>query len=134
MSATRGTIQLGNYLVNAYDVEMTPRSSDFTYFESYDGIVAVKKMLDIFPELTFKVMLTHSNLPGFLPEDHDDANDKLRNDFVLIRRTFLDNVDGATLVVASDMFAPFKGIVSARKYKIAAGEDAEYEITVKGVI
>lgn len=125
----RGQILIGNYLVDAYDVDVAPHGANMEYFESYDGIIGVRKQLDKHTEVKFKVVLTESNLPNFKSGD-DPA--KYRKEFIEFRRTFLDDIDGKIVVVASHMFKAFKGAVEARPYKIDAGQtEAIYEVEVK---
>ena len=135
----RGEILLGNVSLKAYDVEITPHSTDYEYFESYEGIISIKKQLDIHTELRFKVMLTEADAPSYKYNETDITSNltdfsENRAEYVELRRKYLDDIDGQVVVVASMMFKPFKGVVSSRKYKIAGGEtDAEYEIEVKEV-
>lgn len=131
----RGQILLGNYLLDAYDVNITPHSSDFEYFESYEGIIAIKKQLDKHVELKFKTIFTEQNVSTY-KYDPTQPNDPetVRKDFVELRQQFLDEVDGQVVVVASTMFKPFKGVVSARSYQIPGGEThAEFDIEVREV-
>lgn len=128
-SLGRGQIILGEYvLIECYDVQMKPHISDYELFESYEGIISIKKMLDKHAELSFKTLIRESIVEGYNP-DNPEAN---RNKFVEFRNTFLDNVDGKSLVVVSDMFKPFRGVVTAKEYGVAGGETAsEFSIEIR---
>lgn len=132
MTTKRGIICLDQYILDAYDVEVKPHSSNIELFESYAGIVAIKKMMDHHVELKFKAILTENNVPGYQPGTDPEL---YRDDFVTIRRNFLKNVDGQVVIVSSEMFEPFRGLVTAREYKIGTGETAaEYSIEIREVI
>lgn len=135
INISRGEILLGNYLFNAYDVEVTPHSADFEYFESYDGVISIRKQLDKHIELNFKTMLTEHKLESYVYDSQKIYDpEESRGDFIELRRKFLDQIDGELVLVASSMFKPFKGVVSARSYNIPAGESvAEFDIEVKEV-
>ena len=129
IKAGRGRILLGNYLIDAHDIDLTNHRADYELFESYEGLISIRKMLDQHTELSFKVTLTEAMVESYQPEDdYEDYWD----DFRELRRTFLDEIDGQSVVVASEMFKPFRGVVSSKKYSIEAGETATiYEIEVK---
>lgn len=132
----RGQILLGNYLIDAYDVDYTPHTSDYEYFESYEGIIPIRKQLDKFVELKFKTILTEANMPNYKYDPAKGLIDPIdyRQEFVELRKTFLDDLDGSVIVVASNMFKAFKGIISVKKYMIPGGETAtEYDIEIKEV-
>lgn len=131
----RGQILLGSYIVDAQDVSITKHSADYEYFESYEGIIPIRKQLDIHTELTFKVILTEQNVDSYKYDVNNlEDFEKYRGDFVELRRNFLDDIDGEVVVVASEMFKAFKGVVSSRKYDIEGGETyAKYDIEIKEV-
>lgn len=97
------------------------------YFESYEGIISIRKLLDSHAELSFKCLLTESIAPGYDPEDQN----KNREQFIELRKEFLNDVDGQNIIVASQMFPTFRGVVTTKEYTIEAGETGtEYKITV----
>ena len=128
----RGQILLGSetngYLVDAYDVELVPHRADYELFESYEGLISIKKMLDQHTELTFKILLTNRIAPNYNPDD-PEAN---RDDFVKLRETYLDDIDGQSIAVFSKMFKPFQGVITKKEYSVSQGETAsEFKIEVK---
>jgi len=128
----RGIIRLGNYVLQAYDVDVAPHMEEFELFESYDGIIAIKKQLDRFQAVKFKVDVTPEMLQEYTPGDDEE---KYRSDFVRLRKKFLSELNGKVFVCASEMFPAFKGVVTAKEYRIEAGyEHATYDIEVKEVI
>lgn len=129
MTTLRGAIMLGSYVFQAYDVDVKPHQADHELFESYEGLISIKKKLEQHTEVTFKVLLSETMLKNF---KRGDDVEKYRTEFVKYRRSFLDELDGQILLCVSDMFPPFQGIISTKKYKIDAGyTEAEYEFTVK---
>lgn len=125
----KGQILLGNYLFDSYDVEIKPHGADYELFESYEGLISIRKMLDKHTEITFKTLITESVVKGYDPDNPNEAN---RKAFIEYRRKFLDEVDGKNVVVVSEMFKPFSGVVTSREYSVAGGETAvEYKVEVK---
>jgi len=135
------TIQLGrgqilvatdsiSWLTDAYEVEVIPRKIDFELFESYSGIISIRKLLDIHTEVTFKVLITEEKSPNYDPNIHE----KNRADFVRRRKEFLEDISGEIVYVFSEMFKPFQGVITTREYSVAEGETAsEYKVTIKEV-
>ncbi len=144
VSKGRGTILLGDWYFKAYDVRVTPHSAEFHYFESYEGIIPIRRQLDKHAEVQFKVMITEQLLDSykykmtdpdspFIPEPIDKS--KERSKYVELRRRFLDSIDGQRFVISSDLFQPFKGVVDVKEYRIGGGEtSAEYTIHVREVV